>query len=71
MSLREFFQWRRGHHRQERAEWHRSLAIVNTVIGIMNGEPVTMDDLESNARSRRSSQQEYEALLGRNQDWIP
>ena len=37
----------------------------------MDGDPVTMDDLEGNAGSRRSSQQEYEALLGRNADWIP
>jgi len=71
MSLREWFAWRRGHQRQERAEWRRSLAVVNTVISIMDGDPVTMDDLEANGGSRRSSQQEYEALLGRNANWIP
>jgi len=70
-SLREWFAWRRGQQRQERAEWRRALAIVNTVIGVVGGDTVSMDDLEANAGSRRSSQQEYEALLGRNSDWIP
>jgi len=71
VSLREWFSWRRGHQRQERAEWRRALAIVNTVIGVVDGDPVSMDDLEANAGGGRSSEQEYQALLGRNSDWIP
>ncbi|WP_157942317.1 hypothetical protein [Salinibacter altiplanensis] len=70
-GLREWFAWRRGHQRQERAEWRRALAIVNTVIGFAGGDPVDLSELEAGAGRRRSSQQEYEALLGRNADWIP
>jgi hypothetical protein len=71
MSLREFFQWRRGHQRQERAEWRRQLAVVNTIIGVVDGDPVTLEDLEDSGGARRSDEEEYQALLGRHKDWIP
>jgi hypothetical protein len=70
-GLREWFAWRRGHQRQERAKWRRALAIVNTVIGVVGGDPVELGELEDRAGSRRSSHEEYQALVGRNTDWIP
>jgi len=68
MSLRAFTLRLQAHRRSERAEWQRTLALVNTVGAIAGADPVSMDELQGQRRPQ-SSQQEYEALKGRHIEW--
>jgi glutathione S-transferase len=58
-----------AHERRERAEWQRSLGVINTIIGIMGGDPITMDGLQQKARGP-TDRDAYEAWKGRNMGWI-
>ena len=58
-----------AHERRERNEWRRSLGIINTIIGIMGGDPITMDALQDKAQTS-SKREAYEAWKGRNMKWI-
>jgi len=70
MSLQEWSARLQAHNANERAEWHRTLAVVNTVRGIVGGDPIKMDQDPQTRHDRDTGREAYEALKGRRMDWI-
>jgi len=60
--------WSQAHQRQERADWGRTLSLVNTVSQALGGETVTLKDLYEKAPDSRDTDA-YEAFKGRTQGW--
>lgn len=69
LTFREWTLMEQAAQRTDRGEWRRTLAIVNTVIGIMGGDPITMDGLQEKAKPT-SDREAWEAWKGRNMQWI-
>ena len=69
MSLAEWQARRQAYNANERAAWERTLAVVNTVRGVVGGDPISMDSSPQRT-PKRSDREGYEALKGRHMDWI-
>lgn len=70
MSLQEWQCRLQAYNANERAEWGRTLAVVNTVRGIVGGDPIDMDGGTQPRQDRDTGREQYEALKGRHMDWI-
>lgn len=70
MSLQEWSARLQAYNANERAEWSRALAVVNTVRGIVGGDPVEMGASAQPRHDRDTRREAYEALKGRHMDWI-
>ena len=57
-----------AHRRAERSQWRHTLAVVNTIVGVLGGDPIELDELQGNAKP--PDRDAYDAWKGRNIDWI-
>ena len=64
--LRDLLLWTQAHERQERADWTRTLALLNAIPLV--SETVTLKDVYGAAPTTRDVS-EYEAYKGRTQGW--
>jgi hypothetical protein len=66
MSLREFILRRQAWLRNERTAVRRQLMVVNTIIGLVDGDPVTLEDfMEAGEPEEDEDVKEIQAMKGR------
>jgi len=66
MSLREFILRRQAWLRNERTAIRRQLMVVNTIIGLVDGDPVTLEDfMEAGEPEEDEDVKEIQAMKGR------
>jgi len=66
MSLREFILRRQAWLRNERTAVRRQLMVVNTIIGLVDGDPVTLEDfMDAGEPEEDEDVKEIQAMKGR------
>ena len=67
--MRDLLLWSQAQKRTQREQWRRTLALVNTVSSLANGDTVTLSDLYEQATPTSHDREAYEAFKGRTQGW--
>jgi len=71
MSLQEWGARLQAYNANERAEWNRTLAVVNTMRGLVGGDPIDIDHTpKSKAEKYEEGRADYEAYKESISDWI-
>jgi len=68
MSLREWLLRKAALDAQERADWRRTLAVVNTVRGIMGADPIEMGATPKRTQ-KDSDTDALDAMKWRHREW--